>query len=235
MFNVGLEVAILQKGFIFEMYGNAWVANKVEDGRVSDFVVVASGYLMFNTAEKHFLANLTALVEVRPLICAGGEMNVDISKDYWRVAIGTREEPFYLDLFCMGSPFIQSWIDIDQDRLDAGLIVTIDIKAQSPWIGPKVCKVRGWAKIYFQMGTTAIIYWSPFAIGEARVWIDLYVGVGVDSKCIRSKSFTIAAIAIGGELMFQTIPETRLQGSAYGRVTLLGMTVGFDLEVDKTF
>lgn len=235
MFNVGLEVAILQKGFIFEMYGNAWVANQLEDGKVTKSVVIASGYLMFNTAEKHFLANLTALVEVKPLICAGGEMNVDISKGAWRVAIGTREEPFYLDLFCMGSPFIQSWFDIDQDRLDAGLIVTIDVKAESPWIGPSICKVKGWAKIYFQMGTTAIIYWKPFAIGEARVWIDLYVGVGVDSKCVRSKSFTIAAIAVGGELMFQTIPETRLSGSAYGRVTLLGMTVGFDLEVDKTF
>lgn len=235
MFNVGLEVAILEKGFIFEMYGNAWVANNIEDGIVKDAVVIASGYLMFNTAEKHFLANLTALIEVKPLICAGGEMNVDISKGAWRVAIGTREEPFYLDLFCMGSPFIQSWFDINQDRLDAGLIVTIDIKAESPWIGPSFCKVKPWAKIYFQMGTTAIIYWKPFAIGEARVWIDLYVGVGVDSKCVRSKSFTIAAIAIGGELMFQTIPETRLQGSAYGRVTLLGMTVGFDLEVDETF
>ncbi|MDA3954945.1 MAG: hypothetical protein PF485_14960 [Bacteroidales bacterium] len=235
MFNVGLEVAILQEGFIFEMYGNAWVANKLEDGKVTEAVVIASGYLMFNTAEKHFLANLTALIEVKPLICAGGEMNVDISKGAWRVAIGTREEPFYLDLFCMGSPFIQSWFDIDQDRLDAGLIVTIDIKAETPWIGPSICQVKGWAKIYFQMGTTAIIYWNPFAIGEARVWIDLYVGVGVDSKCISSKSFTIAAIAIGGELMFQTIPETRLQGSAYGRVTLLGMTIGFDLEVDSTF
>lgn len=235
MFNVGLEVSILEKGFIFEMYGNAWVANQVEDGMVKESIVIASGYLMFNTAEKHFLANLTALIEVKPLICAGGEMNVDISKGAWRVAIGTREEPFYLDLFCMGSPFIQSWFDINQERLDAGLIVTIDVEATTGWIGPSLCQIKPWARIYFQMGTTAIIYWKPFAIGEARVWIDLYVGVGVDSKCVRSKSFTIAAIAIGGELMFQTIPETRLQGSAYGRVTLLGMTIGFDLEVDKTF
>ena len=235
MFNVGLEVAILEQGFQFEMFGNAWVANQVENGKVQESVVIANGYLMFNTAEKHFLANLTALVEVKPLICAGGEMNVDISKGAWNVAIGTREEPFYLDVFCMGSPFIQSWFDIDQDKLDAGLIVTIDVRAESPWIGPNLCKVKGWAQIYFQMGTTAVIYWKPFAIGEAHVWIDLYVGVGVDSKCVSSNSFTIAAVAVGGELMFQTIPETSLYGSAYGRVTLLGMTVGFDLEVDETF
>ncbi|NOQ24976.1 MAG: hypothetical protein GQ564_06395 [Bacteroidales bacterium] len=235
MFDVGLEVEILNKGFIFEMNGNAWVANKTENGQVKESIVIASGYLMFNTAEKHFLANLTALIEVKPLICAGGEMNVDISSDYWRVSIGTREEPFYLDLFCMGSPFIMSWFDIDKERLDAGLIVRIDIEAAAPWIGPNLCKVKPWARIFFEMGTTAIIYWKPFAIGEARVWLDLYVGVGVTTKCVREKEFEIAAVSIGGELMFQTIPETLLYGSAYGRIAILGMSIGFDLEVETKF
>jgi hypothetical protein len=235
MFDVGLEVEILNKGFIFEMNGNAWVANSIDNGEVSSYVVIASGYLMFNTAEKHFLANLTALVEVKPLICAGGEMNVDISSDYWRVSVGTREEPFYLDLFCMGSPFIMSWFDIDKERLDAGLIVRIDIEATSGWIGPSLCQVKPWARLFFEMGTTAIIYWKPFAIGEARVWLDLYVGVGVSTKCVREKEFVIAAVSIGGELMFRTIPETILYGSAYGQITILGMSIGFDLEVETTF
>ena len=240
-FDVAMEVSILTNGFIFEMNGNAWVANDFVDndgdGVIDEIksIVIASGYLMFNTAEKHFLANLTALIEVKPLICAGGEMNVDISSDYWRVAIGTREEPFYLDLFCMGSPFIQSWFDIDQDRLDAGLIVTIDVEATTGWIGPSLCCVKPWARLYFQMGTTAIIYWKPFEIGEARVWLDLYVGVGVSTKCVREKEFVIAAVSIGGELMFQTIPETVLYGSAYGEITILGMSIGFDLDVETKF
>lgn len=235
MFDVGLEVTILSNGFIFEMNGHAWVANTIEDGKVSSAIVIASGYLMYNSAEKHFLANLTALIEVKPLICAGGEMNVDINKDYWRVAIGTRAEPFYLDLFCMGSPFILSWFDIDKQRLDAGLIVRIDINAETPWIGPSICQVKGWARLFFEMGTTAIIYWKPFEIGEAHVWIDMYVGVGVTTKCISKKDFTIASVSIGGDLLFTTIPETTLTGSAYGEVTLLGMSIGFDLEVETKF
>ena len=124
---------------------------------------------------------------------------------------------------------------VDKERLDAGLIVRIDINAEAPWIGPNLCKVKPWARIFFEMGTTALVYWKPFEIAEARVWLDLYVGVGVKTKCVRSRNMTIAAVAIGGELMFQTIPETVLYGSAYGRITLLGMTVGFDLEVETKF
>ena len=235
MFDVGMEVSILTNGFIFEMNGNAWVANTTEDGKVTSSIAIASGYLTYNSAEKHFLANLTALIEVKPFICAGGEMNVDISSDYWRVAIGTREEPFYLDLFCMGSPFIRSWFDINQQRLDAGLIVNIDVNAETGWIGPSLCRVKPWARLQFEMGTTAIIYWKPFAIGEAHVWIDMYVGVGVKTECVSKKNFTIASVSIGGDLLFVTIPETVLSGSAYGEITILGMDIGFDLEVEKKF
>lgn len=238
-FRLGMELALLEDGFMYEMAGEAWMGNKVDQssGEITSSVGEAEGFLNFNSAESHFLGNFSAKVEKTPLLCAGGEMIVDINKKDWRVAIGTRPKPIYVDPLCTGNPIFQGWFDVSNKRLDMGLIYGFDFKAQSGWINIGVCKFRPWAQLTFEMGATTIVLWQPqFEVEEAHVWVDIYVGIGVKYKCTFSNgNLTIASVNVGGELLFTTIPETKLTGEAHGKITVLNQSFGFDLKVKQKF
>jgi hypothetical protein len=87
------------------------------------------------------------------------------------------------------------------------------------------------------MGATTIVLWQPqFEVEEAHVWVDIYVGIGVKYKCTFSNgNLTIASVNVGGELLFTTIPETKLTGEAHGKITVLNQSFGFDLKVKQKF
>ena len=239
VFQMGMELALLKNGFMYEMSGKAWMGNKLDEktNEVNSSVGEAEGFLNFNSAESHFLGNFSATVEKTPMLCAGGEMIVDITKKDWRVAIGSRPEPIYVDPLCTGNPIFQGWFDVSNKKLDMGLIYGFDFKAQSGWINIGICKFRPWAQVTFEMGATTIVLWQPqFDVEEAHVWVDIYVGVGVKYKCTFSKgNLTIASVNVGGELEFATIPETKLTGKAHGKITVLNQSFGFNLKVKQKF
>lgn len=238
-FSLGMELELLENGFMYEMAGEAWMGNKVDQksGEITSSVGEAEGFLNYNSAENHFLGNFSATVEKTPMLCAGGEMIVDITKEDWRVAIGKRPEPIYVDPLCTGNPFLQGWFDVSHERLDMGLICDFDFKAQSGWINIGVCKFRPWAQLAFNMGATTKVLWQPqFGIDEAHVWVDIYVGLGVKYKCAATNgNLTIAAVNVGGELLFATIPKTKLTGKAKGNITVLNQNFNFNLRVDQEF
>ncbi|MFW6145454.1 MAG: hypothetical protein ACOC4Y_01515, partial [bacterium] len=238
-FNLGMELALLENGFMYEMAGEAWMGNKKDQnsGEITSSVGEAEGFLNYNSVESHFLGNFTATVEKTPMLCAGGEMIVDITKDDWRVAIGRRTEPIYVDPLCTGNPFLQGWFDVSYQQLDMGLICGFDFKAQSGWINIGVCKFRPWAQLAFEMGATTKVLWQPqFDIEKTHVWVDIYVGVGVKYKCTFSNgNMTIAAVNVGGELLFTTIPKTKLTGEAHGKITVLNQSFSFNLDVEQEF
>ena len=118
-----------------------------------------------------------------------------------------------------------------------GLFANIDIHVQSPWINIGIAKFRGWAYFYFDFESELVIFWSPeFGIQKARIYIDIGAGIGIDWKTlIKSGSFTIAAVNLGGELEFATIPDAYLKGEVHGSVTVLGITAGVSLSAEINF
>lgn len=240
-FNVGLELEIVDGGFMLEMNGQALIANLMTtndkgEKSVKKSLVYSEGFIRYNSVEKHLLGSLTAETQTSPLLCAGGGMIIDISKDWWQFAVGTRENPVHIDLLCRINVF-KGWFDINKAGLDMGLFANIDIDVKSPWINIGIAKFRGWAYFYFDFESELVLIWSPeFGVQKARVYIDIGAGVGIDWKTlIKSGSFTIAAINLGGELEFATIPKAYLKGEVHGSVTVLGIKAGLSMSAEINF
>jgi hypothetical protein len=253
-FDIGLELELVSGGFNLIMDGNAFIANtgvtfggggggadaggdgKGKELTLDRTIVLAEGFMHYNSIEKHFLATMNVELNTSPLLCAGGGMIIDISKDWWQFAIGTRDEPIKLSLLCKTDIF-KGWFDINKSGLDIGIFTNIDINVQSPWINLGVGKFRGWAYFFFDFEAELLVSWSPdFGIQKGRIFVDIGAGVGIDwETLIKSGSFTIAAVNMGGELEFATIPEAYLRGEVHGSVTVLGCSAGVSMSADITF
>lgn len=240
-FDVSTDITVLDGGFIFEMSGNAYIANLTVTvkGRkiISRYLAVATGYICYNSVENHLVGLFEAHTNTSPLLCIGGELSVDIGKGHWSVAVGTREKPLFVNIFCLNKPVFQGWFAINNNGLDLGLMTYIHVKASSPWIGFTGFKVKPWAEFKFDFGATAIILWKPsFEIPEAHVWIELYAGIGVKYKFLFSSgNLTIASVNVGGEVMFSTTPDAYIEGKIKGKVTVFNVGVGFKLDLKYNF
>ncbi|MFT3738789.1 MAG: hypothetical protein QM786_08515 [Breznakibacter sp.] len=239
-FDIGAEISVLDGGFIFEMYGNAAIGNGNVVARGVDLgkhsLVAATGYLGYNSIESHFVGRFEVTFNTSPVLCAGGEMGVDVKPGHWAVYVGTREKPIFIDLFCTKHPQFKGWFDANNDGLDMGFMAYIHIKAESPWIGISGFKIKPWAEFKLDFGATAIVDFKPFAIEEAHVWLDIYAGIGVKYKTfLGGGNLTIAAINIGGEVLFRTTPKTYFKGNLHGRVVVFNIGVGFGMGVEHEF
>jgi hypothetical protein len=237
VFNVGLELAFMERGFIMQLDGQADVGNTIEGGKVVKSIITAKGLMQYNSEEKHFLANLSATLNTSPWLCAGGEFNLDIYENKWQVSLGTRDNPIMMRLLCKDFLTAKSWLMINQNGIDLGLVNKCNIDLSTPWIGPSACQIKGYVKIDFEFGATTVIIWKPqFGVQEAKVWLDLLVALGIEYKTFfNSGNMVIASVGLGGSLAFGTMPQTYLRGKMYGNVTVMNCGIGFDMDVDKTF
>jgi hypothetical protein len=97
------------------------------------------------------------------------------------------------------------------------------------WIGGGCAKVKPWTRFTFYSGFTTLVYWDPFRIAEASIWLDMYAGVGVKYDfCLKSGNLTIAEVGLGGQLKYVSDPRSVISGTMYGKVRVLG--VGFDVD-----
>ncbi|NJM14254.1 MAG: hypothetical protein HC896_01715 [Bacteroidales bacterium] len=72
---------------------------------------------------------------------------------------------------------------------------------------------------------------AKFAIEKANVMVEFYAGIGVKYELIIDKgNLTVAAVHLGGNLLFVTTPETVLSGELFGKVTVLNISAGFKME-----
>ena len=242
--NVGLELQLQEDGFIIELNGSVKAANIAKTTKEGDLNIIRSfaegtGFLRYNCAEKHFLGNFTVETKASPIVCSRGEMNIDISKDWWGVSVGTREKPLGLAIFCKDTIF-RGWFDINKTGLDMGLMKNIDLNLHSPWINIGIAKFRGWARYKYDFETELVMAWNPkFEVQKARVYMDFYTGVGIDYKTPplykKTRKFTIASVNYGGTLEFATAPEAYLYGEVHGSITVLNKKAGLSMEVDIKF
>ncbi len=257
--DVGMELELLTGGYELSMDGDAAIANveisassggssssdaSSDDSKkmslsLSRSIVLADGFMSYNSIEKHFLANMNVSLNTSPVLCAGGTMTIDISKDWWQFAIGTREEPIFIALACKDSIF-KGWFDINKAGLDIGLLTQLSLDLRSPWVSLGVAKFQGWFVFDLDFQAELVVYWKPsFTIAKGLIYLEFYTGVGVDYKTPplynKTKTFTIAAVNLGGELEFATIPESYLKGEVHGSITVLNVKAGLSLEADISF
>jgi hypothetical protein len=232
-FDLGAKVEMRSEGFYIGMLGNAKVGN------FKGFALATgTGEISYNSAEKHFLGKFEVHTNTKPLLCAGGAMGVDVNPDTWQVYIGKREDPITVNPLCGGIFKSDGWFLVNPDKIDLGMHIRQNLHIESPWINLAIIKVKPFAEAGFDFGAQALISLDPMGVEEAQVWIELWAGVGAYYDWPwpgGSGKWYLAQIDLGGRLGFQTIPKTRVWGSVYGRVTVVGIGVGFNLGVDHTF
>jgi hypothetical protein len=233
-FDVGLGATVMDKGFILEIYGKVDAANIMREDREGNLalqksLITGTGNFTLNTIDGTFLGRSTVKTNTDPLICSGGSLDVAITKKDFLLALGTREQPLKLDVLCRGKPQLAGWFALSDQSLDMGAYVDVDLNLSSGWIGGSGLKIRPWARFKFYSGFTTLVYWDPFKISEASIWLDLYAGVGVDYQALLSSgSLTIASVGLGGALRYVADPESIVSGKLYGKVTVLGVGFGVD-------
>ncbi len=245
---VDLNLTILDKGFKMAMYGDVLAANQViktpsvevagkeMSATISKSLIIGEGSMIFSSIDKTFYTNAKVTTNTAPLLCAGGEFIAYITPDDWSISVGTRQEPFQAKLLCRDFVKMGGWFELNKSYLDLGLFQHVDIDIRSPWIGPRVCKVQAWSVFRYDFGLQTLVFWKPFKIKEAAVWLDVLAAVGADWKTpLKSGSITFAGINFGGNLIYVSEPEAVLSGKMYGNVTVLGLKIGVEMEAKKKF
>ncbi|MDR1227120.1 MAG: hypothetical protein LBK47_09530, partial [Prevotellaceae bacterium] len=205
--------------------------SKDKDGNLTlkKSLIAGDGRFTLNTVDGTFLGRSTVKTNTDPLVCAGGAMDIAITKDNFLFALGTREQPLQLDILCRNKPQMAGWFALSSQSLDMGAFIDIDINLETGWIGGGCAKVKPWMRFLFKSGFTTLVYWDPFRIAEASIWLDMYAGVGVKYDfCLKSGNLTIAEVGLGGKLKYVSDPKSVISGTMYGKVRVLG--VGFDVD-----
>jgi hypothetical protein len=228
-FDVGLGANIMDKGFMLEIYGKVDALNVLsEDGKLQKSIINGTGYFTYNNIDETFLGHSTIKVNMAPVMCCGGDMDLAVTKNSFSFSIGTREQPITLDVLCRNKPLLSGWFALSDQSLDMGAYIDIDINLSTGWIGGGCAKIKPWARFMFNSGFTTLVDWNPLKIAEASVWLDMYAGVGVEYDfCLKSGNFIIADVGLGGYLKYVADPSSELSGNMHGGVHVLG--IGFDV------
>jgi hypothetical protein len=235
-FDVGMGASIMDKGFMLEIYGKVDAANKVSDaGELQKSLITGTGRFTYNSIDGAFLGRSSVKTNTDPLICCSGDMDLAITRDNFAFSLGTREQPVMLDVLCRSKPQLAGWFALSDQRLDMGAFVDIDVTLETGWIGGRCVRIKPWLRFMFKSGFTTLVYWDPFKIAEAGIWLDMYAGVGVQYDfCLKSGNFIIADVGMGGLLRYVADPSSELSGNMHGSVHVLGVgfNVNFDVKVN---
>ncbi|MBL7932503.1 MAG: hypothetical protein JNL60_11405, partial [Bacteroidia bacterium] len=238
LFDLGAEAEFNDGGFAIQLVGSASVLNyqKVEGVYKAPGFVTGEGYLgYFKTPECSKVAgNFTVKLNTEPLICAGGDVGLDIrSANNWKFWVGTQQNPIGVKILCKDFLSNTAFMEFSNAGFKTGLDMNVNISAQSPWLTFSNIKVRGFANLNFGYHAYADISFDPsFAINEATISAWLTANIGIDYEtAVASSSLTLAGIALSGTLTYKSQPESELHGSMSGSITVIGYTLGFETPV----
>ncbi len=248
--DVDLGLKVLQNGFELGMLGNVSISNKIITGNMgaanaakaekflAKSLIVGTGSMVFSTVDHSFYANAKVTTNTQPLLCTGGEFNAYITPDDWKLSVGTRQDPMQVKLLCRDFIKMGGWFEVGKSYLDIGLFQNVDLNLTSPWLGPKACRARVWAKFKYDFGVQTLVCWKPsIKVKEAAVWLEALMAVGADYKTfLGSGSLTFAAIHFKGNLIYKSEEtESTLSGTLYGKVTIMNVNIGVDMQTNKKF
>jgi hypothetical protein len=235
-FNVGLDVTINTGSFDIELNGTANIGNLGGKASMLPPVASAIGKLGYYSADKKFAGDFDLKFNTSPLFCAGGDMgiNIDGKKHTWEVWIGKKESPLICQLLCKSTLGAYSYFDVKNTGLQVGLGLNISVEANTPWIGPSAIQVRGTAGFGFGFDANADVSFEPsFKINEAYIHAWANAEIGFDYKtALHNGHVTIAGVSLDGSLLYKSTPSAEVHGTMSGKVTILDIDVGVDMDVN---
>jgi len=230
-----LEVIINEGAWAMEMYTKADVGNKGGASSSLPPLATAVGIIGYYSAIKTLKGEIVVTFNTSPLLCAGGKIKFkfDGYAGTWYVSAGTQTEPIYAKLLCKDWLAITTFVEAQNSGFKAGMNLNIDISAKSPWIDFGVVKARGTAGFYIKLDAYVDLAFEPeFKLMEAYVYVAVGASIGVDYDAgFGEKHFTIAGIALAGNVHYKAAPEGYIQGGISGSITIVGISCSMSLNV----
>ena len=214
-----------------EMNGPQYIGDKITagvDGRVSGLVQV-----YYNSAKKHFIGNAAVSSTMPPCVEAG--LAIEVTPDYWKFNLGNENELIQIYPSCSGFGG-GGWLGLTPTEFDIGVFVGWRAGGGAK-VGGSVVGCRIWGEASAELGVRASGEYKPkFKILTAGVWVDIYVGIGVDYWFLGGKgSLTIAEAALAGTLDLYFEDKTRVVGSLEGRIVVLSIIkANFKMKFETT-
>ncbi len=255
-FNVDFSMEIEKEGFRLRMLGDAALGNVIEDGNIKKSLATGYGDMGYSSIENIFYAKAGMQLNLKPLICAGGEFNAYISPDFWEISVGTRENPVYAKLLCLDAIKMDSWFVVNKNMLDVGLHQLVDITARTPRLNLGFIKLDAYAKLRYEFGAELAVYWKPFKLRDAAIYLDVAIAVGIGYDLpwpLGGGDIDLLGVGLGGHLIYRSRTAAEmmalrgtpqqlsdhvgdysvLSGRLYGNVTVVGFKIGLDMEAKK--
>lgn len=239
IFDLGAEAQFEDGGFAIQMVGNASLFNysKTAGKYHGPGFVTGTGTLgYYKTADVSKVAgNFNVQFNTQPLLCAGGAVGLDLrSPSDWKVWAGTPQSPIGVKLLCKDFLSNTAHFTASQSGFSAGLSMSVNVAAQSPWIEFPAIKVRGAAQFGLGYAAAASVEYSPnFKINDASVAAYVYANLGIEYQTsVTSNTLTIAGVTLSGALTFKSQPEAELHGQLAGSITVLNYDLAFTTPVN---
>ncbi len=245
--NVTAEVTILQDYFTIDIRGTTGVAFKktIDEEATTDYskcMVTGDGFIGYNSKDQHVLGEFTITTNTAPLLCAGGTLGLSIKPGYWNVYVGKKESPIYAKLFCKDFAKFEAWFDLSNTYLSAGLRQRVVIAGKSPWIKVLGKEVQPFAGFGYDFMAEVGLQVSPkFRLEEASISLSAFAEVGANYKKQENgeeviKKWVLAGAYLDGSGKYKnTDEESYITAALAGKIKLLGIGVGVDMEVYKEF
>lgn len=229
-----VEVEFMTGGFSMTLAGEALIGVS-ESG---SYLAIGTGYINYNSVNKHFLGYFTAHTETDPFMCVDASLIIDIkSSNNWFVALGTPDNRVIIKPLCPIALQADGFLMVDNNGMDLDVHIGYSYYIEaSEWIDVKLIQVKPYATAGFDFNALCSLNWEPFGIENAMVSIELYAAIGAHWKsATKSGTWNLAAVWLYGMLQFQTMPDTKIAGELSGKVTIVGVSVDFSLKADHTF
>ena len=214
-----------------DMNGPQYIGSKITegvDGRVSGLVQV-----YYNSAKKHFIGNAAVSSTMPPCVEAG--LAIEVTPDYWKFNLGNENELIEIYPTCTGFGG-GGWLGLTPTEFDVGVFVGWKAGGGVK-IGGSAIGCRIWGEASAELGVKASGEYKPkFKILTAGVWVDIYVGIGVDYWFLGGTgSLTIAEAALAGTLDLYFEDKTRVVGTLSGRIVVLSIIkANFNMKFETT-
>lgn len=227
---VTAELEFLEDGFTAEIRGEVSIAN-TETGPI----VYGEGYINFSTISNCFKGEFEVTIEKKPVICAGGKMGFEITKNSWNIYIGKKKEPIFLRFLCRESLELDAWFDISNTMLDMGLIGNFSIGGSTGWIGKDKFGFSCSMEAELNIETSALIYWKPFQVAEATIAVSTSFEIYCKYNFIGISGQIYVGAGLSGSLILTSTPVSKIKGELAGYVETQRFKKSFKMNIEKSF
>jgi hypothetical protein len=218
--------------FTIDFLGNAQMLSRNPKINFIDETAIIQGTiaLKYNSAEQHFLGMLAATFEQPGVLCAQGNLLVDVKPGVWHVALGNQQERLTFILNCAGfGP--TGWLDLNQNTANLGLGLEFMFRPDPINLNVGVAKLALLIEAGAAGGVQATVQYNPnFQLMEAGLWLELWAQVLLNYETVLKKgtvNLVNIYMAANANMRFDPAP-TILYGKVNGQIKVLFLNFGFD-------